>query len=160
MWYSIGNGWQNRALSAIQVATVTCSQAHLTWHPGLENFSDNKDPDCIHHHHYFPQEMCFCDLIMLFLVLEDQEQFVCFNVLKCHTSRKAEEERGHVTKELGLGDFSVTVTVWLNVKETRCDEKWRSHCIRLLMWISDIKILESAFHGSLVWKPHFFMSAC
>lgn len=54
--------------------------------------------------------MSFCDLILLFLVLEDQEQFVCFSVLKCCSPSKA-EERGHVAKELGLGDLSVTVTV-------------------------------------------------
>lgn len=57
--------------------------------------------------------MSFCDLILLFLVLEDQEQIVCFSVLKRRSSSKA-EERGHVAKELGLGDLSVTVTVWLN----------------------------------------------
>lgn len=81
----------------------------MTRHPGLENFRDNKHPDCIHHL-YFPQEMSFCDLILLFLVLEDQEQIVCFSVLKRRSSSKA-EERGHVAKELGLGDLSVTVTV-------------------------------------------------
>lgn len=104
--------WENRAFSAVQVATVTGSKTHLTWHPGLENFSDNKCPDCIHHL-YFLQEMSFCDLIMLFLVLEDQEQFVCFSILKVHSLSKA-EERGHVSEELGLRDFSVTATGRLN----------------------------------------------
>ena len=57
--------------------------------------------------------MSFCDLIMLFLVLEDQEQFVCFSILKLHSLSKA-EERGHVSEELGLRDFSVTATGRLN----------------------------------------------
>ena len=50
---------------------------------------------------------------MLFLVLEDQEQFVCFSILKLHSLSKA-EERGHVSEELGLRDFSVTATGRLN----------------------------------------------